>query len=136
MSRIYGTRAQETRALTTPEVAKLVRADLKQAATDPASALRGLTLSVRSDRNGMRIEVDGLADSDINTVRDGRWVPTSRANTVRAAVHAITNVYNWHNDEYHDVRFYVDPVLLTDRHRAFNAQQREARKAKRDGGAR
>lgn len=135
MSRIYGVSAQETKALTVPEVAKLVRADLKQAAADPASALYGLSFSLRSDHNGMRIEVDGLTDGDINTVRDGRYVPTERASAIRAAVYGITNAYNWWNDEYHDVRFYVDPVLLTDRHRAFNAEQKAARAARRAGGA-
>lgn len=133
MSRIYGARAEETKALTTPEVAKLVRADLGRAAAEPTSPLYELTLSIRPDVDTLRIEVDGLTNAEIYGP-DGRH--SERANDIFAAVREITTAFNWWNDEYHDVRFYVHTVLLTDKHRAFNAQQREARTAKRSGGAR
>lgn len=156
--RSYGYRYEEVRDLTTVDIAKRIRADIKQAKAEGLLPTRW-TYSVRTD-HGTSIDVevrdcpdawrpcDGSCHYDRCSVRnpDGRYaephnVLTDEAEAAKMTLERIHGAYNYDGSEvqvdYFDVRYYGHVEFEDARAYDFRMREKarlEARKANREAG--
>lgn len=141
MSRAYGAQYASTQNLDIAEIAKHVRADLRQAQRT-GKLPAGLTFRVNIDRYSMGQSLDaticGLTDADLyEAVTDGdpyeRRRLTATAAAVKEIVRAIVWAYNFDGSDsqtdYYDVRFSGSVSFEDDRDRQFRAREKAHRAA-------